>query len=79
MFTVFVYELWFVNIYVISAEKKIDKEELLFLTAVSSITKENGDRDLKPEWLLDKSWDELCRLDKLNVFNGINCIYIIIY
>lgn len=23
-----------------------------------------------PDWLLDKSWNELCRLDKLNAYNG---------
>lgn len=22
-------------------------------------------------WLLDKNWDEICRLDDLNAFNGI--------
>lgn len=29
-----------------------------------------------PDWLLDKSWDEICRLDELNTFKGIyfiNC------
>lgn len=59
-----------------SAEKKINKEELLFLTTFGSITK-NGDQDLKPKWLLDKSWDEVCRLDKINVFNGINYKFIL--
>lgn len=24
-----------------------------------------------PNWLLDKSWDEICRLDELNAYNGL--------
>lgn len=41
-----------------------------------------------PNWLLDKSWDEICRLDELNAYNGLftnityllyNTIYYIIF
>jgi len=32
-----------------------------------------------PDWLLGKSWDEICRLDDINTFKGIPIIYTIFY
>lgn len=31
---------------------------------------ENNIPNPAPEWLHDKSWDEICRLDELNSFHG---------
>jgi len=30
-----------------------------------------------PDWLLGKSWDEICRLDDINTFKGIPIFYTI--
>ncbi|XP_025190774.1 dynein heavy chain 7, axonemal [Melanaphis sacchari] len=55
---------------VMLAEKKIDKQELMFLL-IDSIGLENNIPNPAPNWFHDKSWNELCRLDKLNAYYGI--------
>lgn len=52
------------------AEKKIDKSELMFLLT-GGVGLQNNIPNPGPNWLLDKSWDEICRLDDLNTYRGI--------
>lgn len=35
---------------------------------------ENNTPNPGSDWLLDKNWDEMCRLDDLNAFNGVDLI-----
>lgn len=58
------------NVHYCSAENKIDKQELKFLMT--------GGEDMintipnpASTWLPDKNWDEFCRLNELNAYNGI--------
>lgn len=32
-----------------------------------------------PNWLLNKNWDEICRLDELNTFHGIIKLIVFLY
>ncbi|VVC38423.1 Dynein heavy chain, coiled coil stalk,P-loop containing nucleoside triphosphate hydrolase,Dynein heavy [Cinara cedri] len=52
------------------AEKKIDKEELMFLLT-GGVGLKNSIPNPVPDWLLDKSWDEMCRLNELKTYHGI--------
>lgn len=51
------------------AAKKIDKQELMFLTT-GGVGLENTIPNPGPGWLLDKSWDEMCRLDEITAYRG---------
>lgn len=53
----------------LSSEKKIDKQELMFLLT-GGVGLQNNIPNPAPNWLLDKSWDEICRLDDLNTYHG---------
>lgn len=57
------------NVYFLSDEKKIDKQELMFLMG-GGVDLKNSIPNPGFSWLLDKSWDEICRLDKLNAYIG---------
>lgn len=57
-----------------SAEKKIDKEELMFLLT-DDIGIKNNIPNPAPNWFHDKSWNDICRLDKLNTYNGRNIYF----
>lgn len=70
------YELLFILFYY-RAEKKIEKQELMFLLT-GGVGLENNIPNPDPEWLHDKSWDEICRLNELNSYIG-NCILFIIW
>ncbi|VVC44482.1 Dynein heavy chain, domain-2,Dynein heavy chain domain,Dynein heavy chain, P-loop containing D4 domain,P- [Cinara cedri] len=52
------------------ADNKINKEELMFLRT-DGVDVKNTFPNPGPDWLLDKSWNEICRLDQLNAYNGI--------
>uniref|UniRef100_A0A2S2QQU5 Dynein heavy chain 7, axonemal n=1 Tax=Sipha flava TaxID=143950 RepID=A0A2S2QQU5_9HEMI len=52
------------------SEKKIDKQELMFLMT-GGVGLKNNIPNPASNWLQDKNWDELCRLDELNTFKGI--------
>jgi len=52
------------------AENKIDKQELMFLMT-GGVGLKNDVPNPAPDWLLGKSWDEICRLDEINTFKGI--------
>lgn len=54
---------------VCSAEKKIDKQELMFLLT-GGVGLKNDVPNPGSDWLLDKSWDEICRMDELAAFKG---------
>lgn len=60
-------------VYFHSDEKKIVKQELMFLMGGGVNLKNSIPPNPGFSWLLDKSWNEICRLDELDVFNG-NCI-----
>lgn len=51
------------------AEKKIDKHELIFLLT-GGVGLQNNVPNPVPDWLLDKSWDEICRLNELSSYKG---------
>lgn len=59
--------------YCYRTEKKIDKQELIFLMT-GGVGVENNIPNPGLDWLLDKNWDEICRLNELNAFNGIYLI-----
>lgn len=61
-----------------SAENKIDKQELSFLIT-GGVGLKNNVPNPGPSWLLDKSWDEICRLNDLNTFNGAHFILFIYF
>lgn len=69
------YEKLFVSI---RAEKKIDKHELIFLMT-GGVGLQNNIPNPVPDWLLDKSWDEICRLDELSSYKGIEHMSIFTY
>lgn len=52
-----------------SAEKRIDKQELTFLLT-GGVGLKNNIPNPAPDWLLNKSWDEICRLDELKSYKG---------
>lgn len=53
-----------------SAENKIDKQELIFLMT-GGVSIKNNIPNPGPNWLLNKSWDEICCLDELIAYNGL--------
>lgn len=55
--------------YIYSAEEKIIKQELMFLLT-GGVGLKNNVPNPGPDWLLDKNWDEICRLDELHAFKG---------
>lgn len=59
------------NICFLSTEKKIDKQELMFLVS-GSIGINNVIPNPASNWFPDKNWDELCCLDGLNAYRGIS-------
>lgn len=58
------------NVYYCSAENKIDKQELMFLTTGGVVLAENNIPNPGSSWLSDKSWDRICRLDEFDAFKG---------
>jgi len=42
----------------------------MFLTT-GGVSLKNNISNPAPNWLIDKSWDEICRLDCLIAYNGI--------
>lgn len=68
IFTIQFYTM-LVNVDCYSAEKKIDKQELIFLMT-DVIGMENNVPNPGHDWFHDKSWDEICRLDELNAYHG---------
>lgn len=64
--------------FIISAEKKIDKQELMFLIT-GGVGLKNDIPNPGPNWLLNKNWDEICRLDELNTYHGIIIFIVFLY
>lgn len=60
----------FTDVRYFSAEKKIDKQELMFLLT-GGVGLKNNIPNPASNWLLNKSWDEICRLDELESYKGI--------
>jgi len=59
----------FLIVHCYSAEKKIDKQELMFLVT-DGVGLKNDVLNPGPNWLKDKNWNEICLLDKLTEFHG---------
>lgn len=57
------------------AEERIDKQELTFLATGGEFLK-NTIPNPAPDWLFNKNWDEICRLDCLVAYNGIFLMFI---
>jgi len=60
----------FSDVHYFSSKKKIDKQELMFLST-GGVGLKNNIPNPAPDWLLNKSWDEICRLDELKSYKGI--------
>ncbi|XP_072386040.1 dynein axonemal heavy chain 7 isoform X2 [Diabrotica undecimpunctata] len=51
------------------AQKKLEENEFLFLLT-GGVGGETTTPNPCPTWLLDRSWNEICRLDNISAFNG---------
>lgn len=52
------------------AKKEIEYQELMFLLT-GGVSLKSAEKNPAPEWLQDKSWEEICRASELAVFQGL--------
>ncbi|XP_029397555.1 dynein heavy chain 12, axonemal [Mus pahari] len=60
------------------AKKEIEYQELMFLLT-GGVSLKSAEKNPDPDWLQDKSWEEICRASELPVFHGLRehfCNYI---
>lgn len=53
----------------------MDRQEFMFFLT-GGVGLENKIPNPAPEWLADKSWDEICRMCDLKAFKGLNIDHI---
>ncbi|XP_052045898.1 dynein axonemal heavy chain 12 [Apodemus sylvaticus] len=52
------------------AKKEIEYQELMFLLT-GGVSLKSAEKNPDPDWLQDKSWEEICRASELPVFHGL--------
>nr|Q923J6.2 RecName: Full=Dynein axonemal heavy chain 12; AltName: Full=Bm259 [Rattus norvegicus] len=52
------------------AKKEIEYQELMFLLT-GGVSLKSAEKNPDPNWLQDKSWEEICRASELPVFHGL--------
>nr|Q3V0Q1.2 RecName: Full=Dynein axonemal heavy chain 12; AltName: Full=Axonemal beta dynein heavy chain 12; AltName: Full=Axonemal dynein heavy chain 12-like protein; AltName: Full=Axonemal dynein heavy chain 7-like protein; AltName: Full=Ciliary dynein heavy chain 12 [Mus musculus] len=63
------------------AKKEIEYQELMFLLT-GGVSLKSAEKNPDPDWLQDKSWEEICRASELPVFHGLRehfCNYIYLW